>query len=259
MKFAAAAMVVLATTFIQSSTALALPLNGKAVMKRLLARQNYKITYVTETANASPTASDSVVYETVYVTVGADGSPVDQPTATLDAVATSAITAMATTTSDSSSTAHSRTRRSRTSQPTQSAASASPATSSTSSSSAGGDWQNQVLAAHNQYRSKHSAGALTWDDTLASYAQQHASSCAFQHTGGPYGENLAAGYSSGSSSVDAWYAEGAQYNYADGSFSDATGHFTQVVWVGSQSVGCAWVSCNGQDGTPGEVSFQVIS
>ena len=249
MKFSTAAMVVLATTtFIRSSTALALPLNGKAIMKRLLARQNYDITYVTETADASPTAaaSDSVVYETVYVTVGADGSAISQPTATLDAVATTAIAT--TTPSASSTTLYSRTRRTPTTQPTQTASpsttspSAASSATSSSSSSAGGDWQDEVLSSHNQYRSLHSASALTWDDTLASYAQQHASSCVFQHTGGPYGENLAAGYSSGSASVDAWYAEGAQYSYADGTFSDATGHFTQVVWVGSQSVGCAWVS-----------------
>ena len=41
-----------------------------------------------------------------------------------------------------------------------------------------------ALDSHNKYRALHQVDALTWDDTLASYAASHASSCVFQHTGG---------------------------------------------------------------------------
>jgi len=69
--------------------------------------------------------------------------------------------------------------------PTTTQSSNSNSNSGSSSSSDSSDPISQsVLDAHNQYRSQHSAPALTWDDTLASYAQSHASSCVFQHTGG---------------------------------------------------------------------------
>lgn len=43
--------------------------------------------------------------------------------------------------------------------------------------------------------------------------------------------------------VDLWYNEGSQYNYSNPGFSPATGHFTQVVWVGSKQLGCAVGNC----------------
>lgn len=41
----------------------------------------------------------------------------------------------------------------------------------------------------------------------------------------------------GTSMVDMWYNEVKDYKYGDG-FSMKTGHFTQVVWVGSRRIGC---------------------
>jgi hypothetical protein len=38
--------------------------------------------------------------------------------------------------------------------------------------------------------------------------------------------------------TDMWYDEVKKYNYANGGFSSATGHFTQVVWKSSQNLGC---------------------
>lgn len=107
-----------------------------------------------------------------------------------------------------------------------------------------------MLDAHNTYRAQNQAGPLTWSTTLASYAQEHASGCVFEHTGGPYGEKLAAGYGSIQASIDAWYDEQSEYNFNDPGFSESTGHFTQVVWVGSSQLGCAWVECNTAS-TPG--------
>lgn len=76
-----------------------------------------------------------------------------------------------------------------------------------------------MLDVHNQYRAMNQAGPLTWSSTLADYAQQNAASCVFQHTGGPYGENLAAGYGSISDAIGAWYNEISDYNFNDPGFS----------------------------------------
>ncbi|KAG0000640.1 hypothetical protein BGZ65_004196, partial [Modicella reniformis] len=58
-----------------------------------------------------------------------------------------------------------------------------------------------------------------------------------------YGENLAAGHSSFEAAIDSWYNEVKLYNYNNPGFSMNTGHFTQVVWKGSKSVGCAKKFC----------------
>ena len=34
-------------------------------------------------------------------------------------------------------------------------------------------------------------------------------------------------------------------------FSEATGHFTQLVWQGTQATGCGWTNCNGKNGLDG--------
>ena len=39
---------------------------------------------------------------------------------------------------------------------------------------------------------------------------------------------------------DAWYGEIKDYNFSNPGFSEATGHFTQVVWKNSKRLGCAW-------------------
>lgn len=49
-----------------------------------------------------------------------------------------------------------------------------------------------VLTAHNIYRARHSAPAMTWDDAAAAGAAAYAARCIWQHDAnrGPYGENL---------------------------------------------------------------------
>ena len=131
-------------------------------------------------------------------------------------------------------------------------------TSSTSSggSSGGGSlgltedpaFAKDILDAHNKYRALHGAGPLSWDAGAYQYAQNNANnydcSGVLTHTHGQYGENLAAGYSSGSSAVKAWYDEGETYNYAA---SNSYDHFTQVVWKSTTKVGCAWKDCTAQN------------
>ncbi|ODQ66554.1 PR-1-like protein [Nadsonia fulvescens var. elongata DSM 6958] len=103
-----------------------------------------------------------------------------------------------------------------------------------------------MLASHNKYRTLHKASDLTWSTELASYAENYLSSGALcnglVHSGGEYGENLAAGMSI-TGTVDAWYGEVKDYDFNNPGFSSGTGHFTQVVWVESSELGCAEYKC----------------
>ncbi|KAK4546095.1 hypothetical protein LTR36_002232 [Oleoguttula mirabilis] len=103
--------------------------------------------------------------------------------------------------------------------------------------------QSAVLNSTNYYRTQHQASGLTWDTTLATYAQDYAEKCLWQHSGGPYGENLAEGYSSPALGIDAWANEEKKYNYAKPKFSESTGHYTQLVWKNTTTVGCGAVQC----------------
>lgn len=137
--------------------------------------------------------------------------------------------------------------------------STTPTTSTTpaSTSTSGGDqpssgFESDILQAHNDKRALHGVQLLTWDSELAKYAANYAAnsfSCnnvQLIHSNGPYGENLAAGYTGGYSPVNAWYDEISQYDYNNPGFSEATGHFTQLVWKDTSKVGCAKVTCNNE-------------
>ncbi|GAV27995.1 hypothetical protein PMKS-001463 [Pichia membranifaciens] len=129
--------------------------------------------------------------------------------------------------------------------------SSSSAPSSTDSSGSGGsDFASQILAEHNAKRALHGVSNLSWDDTLASYAQNYADSydCSgtLTHSGGQYGENLALGYTT-TGSVDAWYSEGNGYNYGSG--CSVYDHFTQVIWESTTKVGCGFKQCDSYWGT----------
>jgi uncharacterized protein YkwD len=124
----------------------------------------------------------------------------------------------------------------------------------------GGNLADIGVYHHNIHRVNHSAPALSWSDSLASYAAQAAGRCVFEHDtkpgGGGYGQNLAMYGSSdtveseggGKSLADAitgmWYnGEAWQFpGYGsatpDMSAFDKWGHFSQVIWAGTKEVGC---------------------
>ncbi|KAF9525785.1 CAP domain-containing protein [Crepidotus variabilis] len=100
------------------------------------------------------------------------------------------------------------------------------------------------LDAHNSFRAKYHAPALTWNATLASKALEWSSKCVFEHSGGklgPYGENLAAGTGGYSiaDGIKGWTDESSSYDPNNPTYS----HFTQVVWKSTTELGCAYTMC----------------
>src|SRR6516225_6041744 len=83
-----------------------------------------------------------------------------------------------------------------------------------------------LVDAHNRARAKHCAPPLKWSAKVASSAQKWANTlrdrgCVLGHSGGAYGENLAAGTAGtldASGVVGMWYGEVAQYSFRRGGF-----------------------------------------
>ncbi|XWS67539.1 hypothetical protein CRYUN_Cryun04dG0015100 [Craigia yunnanensis] len=108
------------------------------------------------------------------------------------------------------------------------------------------------LNAHNTARAAVGVGPMTWDNTVAAYAQNYANQrigdCKLVHSGGRYGENIAWGSAdlSGTAAVRMWVDEKANYDYASNTCAPGKvcGHYTQVVWRNSVRLGCAKVRCN---------------
>ncbi|CAK7231386.1 hypothetical protein SBRCBS47491_007913 [Sporothrix bragantina] len=129
------------------------------------------------------------------------------------------------------------------------------------------DYASVAINAHNIHRLNHSAPAASWNAQLAADAAIVAASCKFAHNqtvgGGGYGQNIASYGSSANLAAsspslfvnravtDQWYnGELPLYPVAgygqptpDLTNFEAWGHFSQVVWVASTSVGCASQYC----------------
>lgn len=129
----------------------------------------------------------------------------------------------------------------------------SPQPKPTTGGSGLGEPMQSMLDAHNRYRAAHCAPPLAWSSEIAALAQGWANKlrdrgCAFAHSEQRrYGENLAyygpAGEHSGSDAVAGWYEEINQYDFRKPGFDFSTGHFTQVVWVGTTELGCGVARC----------------
>ena len=105
------------------------------------------------------------------------------------------------------------------------------------------DFQTACLNSTNTFRTQHNATDLSWNTSLASSSSSLASACEFEHSGGPNGENIASGYPNVTATIEAWGVEREDYDFPDGGFDEETGHFTQLVWKNTTSVGCAREEC----------------
>lgn len=106
-----------------------------------------------------------------------------------------------------------------------------------------------ITAYVNAYRLKNQALPLIWDTTISMFSQNWSyymnSNNVFKHSGSTlYGENIAyfRGYGSDAVvlmklAIDNWYNEINLYNFNRPGFSEATGHFTCLVWQASKMFG----------------------
>ncbi|GAA6037805.1 hypothetical protein JCM8097_005047 [Rhodosporidiobolus ruineniae] len=148
----------------------------------------------------------------------------------------------------------------------------STAAASTASSTAGASPLEKVaLDTHNAIRANYSAPALVWfvfssssstslcisdatstlllckSSELEQSATAWANKCDFNHGGGTAlssGENLGATYEDNLAGMITWWAsEASEYDYSNPGWNYDAGHFTQVVWKSTTSLGCANVLC----------------
>lgn len=112
--------------------------------------------------------------------------------------------------------------------------------------------EKQGLAKHNEFRQVHGVPAMTLDRQMCDEAKQYAQTLlnmgSLMHSPSSersgQGENLAMGCSTSAAqpieeAVTNWYNEVCDpgYDFASATFSGGTGHFTQVVWKGSENLG----------------------
>jgi uncharacterized protein YkwD len=90
----------------------------------------------------------------------------------------------------------------------------------------------------------------TWSETVAATARAWADGCRFVHnTASGYGENLFAATANSNVTpagvVSDWASEKANYTYASNSCAvgKSCGHYTQVVWRSTMTIGCAMKLC----------------
>ena len=110
-------------------------------------------------------------------------------------------------------------------------------------------FRKEELSVHNDYRSNHNAPPLKLNsklnDIAQNYAEQLAKKDKMVHSknkmdGQDLGENLfmCGGHMiTGKDMTKAWYDAIDDYDFKKPDFKSGTGHFTQVVWVGSKEVG----------------------
>ncbi len=120
---------------------------------------------------------------------------------------------------------------------------------------------NQLLQAHNEYRSDVGVSPLTWSQTLANSAQNWSNHLAnvgrLEHSGSEFGENIWMGTSefySFPEMVDSWGEEKEYFipgslfpNVSTTSNWSDVGHYTQIVWEDTTELGCGLSTGGGND------------
>merc|ERR1719240_1625556 len=112
-------------------------------------------------------------------------------------------------------------------------------------------WKQQTLEAHNKLRAKHGAPPLTWNEECYEFAKKQADACQSsnnlhhgnQGPSGSHGQNAfwSIPPRTAMEAVNDWYNEvnDPGYDFSNPGFGGGTGHFTQVVWKETKSVGMA--------------------
>ena len=117
---------------------------------------------------------------------------------------------------------------------------------------------SDLIVQHNILRKKHKASPLTKLVAIQNLAKKTAEGCAklgkLQHTkdyydNQPVGQNLymSTNAPSAANILQGWYfSEEPHYDYGRGESKDGgvTGHFTQLVWKKSKTIGCAYANGN---------------
>ncbi|MCJ1356123.1 MAG: hypothetical protein MMC33_006117 [Icmadophila ericetorum] len=121
-------------------------------------------------------------------------------------------------------------------------------------------YQAIAVVHHNVHRTNHSASSVTWNDTVAGWAREKANVCVYDETlpadASGVGMNIAQGTYLGAANLSAvisnlWYngelANFPAYNENNLDVTTAAfqtwGHFSQVVWKGTQQIGCGSAAC----------------
>ncbi|KAI5780518.1 CAP domain-containing protein [Geopyxis carbonaria] len=99
-----------------------------------------------------------------------------------------------------------------------------------------------MLYLHNAVRLEHNSSRLRWNSTLRNAAQAHADACRFTPSNREWGENLTAGFTNATAAVRAWISEREDWRY--GELKAEVGHFTQMVWNDTRSLGCGASLCD---------------
>ncbi|PWZ15818.1 Pathogenesis-related protein 1 [Zea mays] len=118
--------------------------------------------------------------------------------------------------------------------------------------------EDDVVDLHNAARADVGVKSVSWNDSLATYAESYAETrqddCQLKFSDGPYGENLfwgAAGTNwTAADVVGLWVAQKQYYDHASNTCAAGKkcGAYTQVVWRGTTSIGCAAVVCSNEGG-----------
>lgn len=115
------------------------------------------------------------------------------------------------------------------------------------------DIYGDMLKSHNYHRARHCAPPLVISERLnriaQSYAEHLAATSTFEHSGNKLGdkalgENLYMEWISRGRAeinldrcISSWYDEVAMHNFRKPKFSKETGHFTQMVWKATKTMG----------------------
>ncbi|XP_036363357.1 uncharacterized protein LOC115217114 isoform X1 [Octopus sinensis] len=114
-----------------------------------------------------------------------------------------------------------------------------------------------ILDLHNQFRKDVNPAAcdmlkLSWDEDLEYVAQKWADNCYFEHEPAfrriipgkfDVGQNLGLRHSDWTHVIGSWNAENRSFTYNGTNDFRKTGHYTQVVWASTATVGCGYTAC----------------